>query len=710
MQEERAMTTPTAGPAFAERYHLEEEIGRGGAAVVYAAADLRHGRRVAVKVMHREPAAAEARERFLSEIRIAAGLNHPHILPLHDSGVADGSLYYVMPLVDGGSLRERLLRERQLPLADAVRITCDVADALDCAHRHGVVHRDVKPENILFVEGHAAVADFGIARALQSAPDAARTDPGLVIGTPEYICPEAYDGVELDGRADQYALACVLYEMLAGQPPFTAATPQAVALRHMADAVPPLTTVRPDVPAAVARAVEQAMAKSPAARFPSTLAFADVLRETLAGTDVTAMRSVAVLPFANLGGLPEDDPLADGIGDEILQVLTRIEGLHVASRTSARALHGRGLDVRAIAGELRVGAVLEGTVQRAGARLRVTVQLVNARDGYLLWSDRYDRAMADVFAIQDEIARNVTRALQVILRDDRPPARAFTRDVRAYEYYLRGRQYFRQTRRKSLLCAREMFQRAVALDDGFARAWAGVADCCSLLHMYFPESGADLSLADQASGRALALAPDDGAAHAARGFTLWRLQHVPEAEAEFTEAVRLDPSCFEALYFHARLAFSAGRTEQAAALFEAAARVQEDYQARFFAAQSLEALGRHEEARTAYRRALQSAEQHMELNPDDPRAATMCAVSLCRLGRRDEGLAWAERARAIDPDDPGVMYNVACLYALEGQADLAIDCLEQALRAGFGGGDWIAHDPDLDSLRDLPRFQRLAWK
>ncbi len=205
------MTTPTIGLAFADHYRLEEEIGHGGAATVYAAADLRHGRRVAVKVLHRELAAGEGQGRFLSEIRIAAGLSHPHILPLHDSGVAGGSLYYVMPLVEGGSLRDRLLRERQLPLADAVHITCDVAEALDCAHRHGVVHRDVKPENILFVEGHAAVADFGIARALQQPASATRTDPGLVIGTPAYICPEAYDGVELDGRADQYALACVLY-------------------------------------------------------------------------------------------------------------------------------------------------------------------------------------------------------------------------------------------------------------------------------------------------------------------------------------------------------------------------------------------------------------------------------------------------------------------------------------------------------------------
>jgi tetratricopeptide (TPR) repeat protein len=255
-----------------------------------------------------------------------------------------------------------------------------------------------------------------------------------------------------------------------------------------------------------------------------------------------------------------------------------------------------------------------------------------------------------------------------------------------------------------------MFQRAIALDDGFARAWAGVADCCSLLDMFYPGGGADLDLADQASAKALALAPGDAAAHAARGFALWRLKRVPAAEAAFAEATRLDPSAFDAHYFHARLLFGLGRIEEAAAHFEAAARVQEDYQARFFAAQSWMALGRTSESEAAYARALQVAQQHMELNPDDPRAATMCAVSLCRLGRKDEGLAWAERASAIDPEDPSVAYNVACLYALEGQPERALDSLEQAFRAGFGGREWIAHDPDLDSLRGHPRFQRLVWK
>jgi len=646
-------------------------------------------------------------ERFLHEIRIAAGLNHPHIVPVYDSGEAGGMLYYVMPAAQGATLRQRLEREPRLPLDEALHVASDIAEALDGAHRKGVIHRDVKPENILLLEGHAALSDFGIARALHSAvAGLPHTDPGMAIGTPEYMSPESFtDGAELDERADQYSLACVVYEMLAGHPPFTGAMPNLVAMRHMTDAVPPLVTVRPDVPPGVARAVERALAKSPADRHPTVRDFAVALLDV--GADA-AEPSVAVLPFVNLAGLPEDEPLADGITEEIITALARIEGLRVAPRTSVFVFKGRGTDARTAASQLRVGAVLEGSIRRAGDRLRVSVQLVGARDGYLMWSERYDRDVRDVFAIQDEIAQSVARVLSGLLRDGRGPlASTPTRDVRAYEAYLRGRQYFRQTRKKSLQYAREMFQRALALDPSFALALTGVADCCALLHMYYPEAEADLGLADEASARSLVLAPDLAQAHATRGFVLWRLKRTDEAVAEFERAQRMDPMQFEARYFHARLCFGSGDIARAAQLFEAAARAREDYQARFFAAQSYAALGRGDEAQAAYARALQVSLEHLELNPDDPRAATMCAVSLCRLGRLEEGLAYAARAREIDPDDAGVTYNIACLYALEGQSDHALECLEQALHHGFGARDWIANDPDLASLRDDPRFKAL---
>jgi len=702
---------PRLQTALAGRYTLGQEIGRGGMATVYRAHDLKHDRRVAVKVLLPEVAASVGSDRFLQEIRFVAGLNHPHILPLHDSGEADGFLYYVMPYVEGETLRDKLKREKQASVEDTLALADSVASALDHAHRHGVIHRDIKPENILLQEGEAVVTDFGVARPLTRTAAESRAEAGLAVGTPEYLSPEACAGDrDLDGRSDEYALACVLYEMLAGHPPFTAATPQGVAARHLSDAVPPLATVRPDIPANMSRAIMTALAKKPADRYPSLQAFADALRSASADHEEAAARSVAVLPFANLGGGADEEFLSDGVTDEIITALTHIEGLRVVSRTSVFAYKRTHWDVRAIGRQLHVRSVLEGGVQRKDDRLRVSVRLVNVADGYLLWSDLYDRQMRDVFAIQDEISQNVARALRVILTDDerRTLARVPTRDVEAYEAYLRGLAFFRQTRRKSLHYAREMFQRAITLDPSFALAWAGVADCCSLLNMYFPFSEPDLGLADEASARALALDPELSDAHAARGFALWRMKRADAAGAEFEAAMRLDPKQFEARYFYARLCYQRGDPEHAAELFEDAARAREDYQARFFAAQSYATLGRAAEAEAAYRRALHVVQQHLALNPDDPRAATMCAVSLCRLGDKGEGLRWAERALAIDPDDPGVIYNVACLYALEGRPDEAISCLSRALEAGFGAREWIVQDPDLASLRGDPRYQALV--
>ncbi len=420
-------------------------------------------------------------------------------------------------------------------------------------------------------------------------------------------------------------------------------------------------------------------------------------------------KSIAVLPFANFGNSPDNEYLSDGITEEIINALTRVEGLSVVSRTSAFAYKGKSEDVRRIGRQLDVEAVLEGSVQVVGNRLRVTTQLVDVAGGFHLWSERFDREMKDVFAIEDEIAENVVRALRLFLREDerRALAKLPTSNVRAYEYFLRGRQFLHQSRKKSLEFAREMFRRAIDVDPGYALAYAGVANASALIHMYYPSSEGNLEQADVASSKALELDPELGDAHAARGFALSMLKRFDEAEREFQTAMRIDPKLYEARYFYARSCFQQGRLAEAARLFDEAAQVREDYQAVFFAAQSYEALGNQSDAQIRYRQALQVAEKHMELNPDDPRAATMRAVSLCRLGQPQEGLHWAQQALAIDPEDAGVRYNVACLYALEGEADMAIDCLEEAIRVGFGNRGWIEHDPDLSAIRDHPRFRAL---
>jgi adenylate cyclase len=424
----------------------------------------------------------------------------------------------------------------------------------------------------------------------------------------------------------------------------------------------------------------------------------------------SAPRSVAVLPFVNLSGDPGDDHLADGLSEEVINVLAKVPELQVASRTSAFTYKGTSRDIRTIGRELNVGSVLEGSLKRSGNRIRVTTQLVSVADGYHLWSERFDSEMEDVFAIEDRIAEQVARALRVVLKNQtwESPQRLRPSDIKAYEYYFRGQQFLLHPRIKSLGFAREMFDRAIQVDPAYAPAWAGAAEAAALIHMYYPSRKEELEDADRASQEALRLASTLAEAHAARGLTLFLMRRTEEAEEAFQEAIRLDPHLFQARYFHGRACFQEGRLEEAAAEFQEAARIREDdYQAAFLAAQSSEALGREEEARIRLAEALRVVEKHMELNPDDPRAATMRAVSLCRLGRPEEGLQWAEKALEIDPEDAGVQYNVACLYSLEGEVDRAIRCLEEAFERGFHNKEWFKNDPDLDPLRADPRFQSL---
>ena len=417
-------------------------------------------------------------------------------------------------------------------------------------------------------------------------------------------------------------------------------------------------------------------------------------------------RSVAVLPFTTMGADPDTELLGVGLSDQILTDLAKVGDLRVASRTSSFALGTAGLDVREVGRRLGVRAVLEGSVQRAGDRVRVTTQLVSAEDGYHLWSERYDRTVEDLFRIEDEIAEGVARVLKAILRDSERQAlaRAPTKEIGAYEAYLKGRGFYLQRRRRSLAYAREMFEQAIKMDPDFALAHAGLAETIALTAMYYPAATADLAAADAASRRAVALDPELAEAHVARGAVLIVRDELEGAKAAFRRAVALDPRSFEARYLHGRACFQAGDLEEAVRLFDEAGELVEDYQAAFFGAQARAALGGDALACQAYEAALGVAERHMLLNPDDPRAATMRAVSLCRLGRTAEGLEWGERAVRIDPDDAGVRYNVACLYALAGQRERALRCVEEAVSVGFGNRAWLEHDPDLESIRGDPRF------
>jgi serine/threonine protein kinase/Flp pilus assembly protein TadD len=707
--------------ALAGRYLLEREVGRGGMATVHLAQDLKHRRAVAVKVLHPELAANVGADRFLREIEIAAGLNHPHILTLIDSGSVERLLYYVMPFVEGESLRGRLSRERRLPVGEAVELARKVAGALAYAHSRGVVHRDIKPENVMLHQGEPMVTDFGIARAL-SGEGESLTQTGLSLGTPAYMSPEQASGEHgIDGRSDIYSLGCMLYEMLAGEPPFTGPTVQAVIVKRFTELVRPVRALRSEVPEEIERALLRALARAPGERFATAADFSQALSlgtrtppdgapTTVVTASHRAVHSIAVLPFADMSPAKDQDYFCEGIAEEIINALTKLDALQVASRSSAFAFKGKNQDIRQVGEQLNVATVMEGSVRKAGNRLRITAQLIKVSDGYHLWSERYDRDLEDVFAVQDEIAANIVKALRVVLTEEQRRAieRPHTGNVEAYEFYLRGRQYFYQFREKGLQFARRMFSRAIEIDPSYARAYAGIADCSSQLYKYWDASSANLEQAESASRKALELAPDLAEAHAARGFALTLGGSHDEANREFETAIQLDPKLYEGYLYYANGRFAEGNLAEAARLFDRAAAVRtEDYQAHGLAGLCYAGLHREAEARAAFERAGRAAERHLELNPDDPRALYLGAIAWCRLGQVERGLEWGDRALALDPEDAGVLYNVACLNAVAGRPGRALELLEHGVQSGFGHKEWIEHDPDLEALHGDPRYQAL---
>ena len=680
-------------------------------ATVYLARDPRHDRTVAIKVLNQDVAASLGTERFLQEIKTVASLTHPHIVPVHDSGETGGMLYYVMPHIQGETLRDRINREKHLPPAEAVRLSRTLASALDFAHRHGVVHRDIKPENIMLFEGEPLILDFGIAKAISAAGGESLTRTGIAIGTPAYLSPEQASGEsQLDGRSDQYSLACVVYEMIAGAPPFVANTAQGVIAKRFSERPKPLPA-ESNLPAAASEVLLRALSLDPADRYLTVSEFASALGRAIpAEVADTGRRSIAVLPFTNMSADADNEFFTDGISEEIINALTKVRALDVASRTSAFAFKGNKDDISAIGRKLKVHTVLEGSVRKAGNRLRISTQLIDVATSFQMWSERYDREMEDVFAIQDEIATSIVNALKVVLteKEEKAIKKVPTQSVRAYEYYLRGRQLFHQRRAETLDAAEDLYRRAIALDPDYALAFAGLADCSCF--RFFEHAGGDeaLAQAESASRRALKLDPELAEAHASRGLALTYQRRFDEASEEFERAMELDAALYEGPWYFARSLQAQGKLEQAVVLYERAAELRvDDYQSPIFAAICYRSLGRIDDGHAASLRGVAAAERALALNPGDSRALYLGAGELQYLGDSARSEEWARRAVQADPTNPLMLYNIGCLHAVGGRAGLSLDHLERAMELGMRNIDWLMTDPDLASVRNDPRFAAL---
>jgi TolB-like protein/Flp pilus assembly protein TadD len=418
--------------------------------------------------------------------------------------------------------------------------------------------------------------------------------------------------------------------------------------------------------------------------------------------------SIAVLSFDDMSPEKDQEYLCDGIAEEILNRLAQIQNLRVASRTSSFRFKGQPTDVGNIGRQLNVATVLEGSVRKSGDQLRITTQLANAEDGYHLWSQSYDRKLEQIFEIQNDIATSVAEALEVTLQTGPTERLCTTDDAQAYDYYLQGVHYFHRWGLRNVHFSIDMFAKAVKIDPNYARAWAALADSYAMICMYWDASEENLAGANSASGRALELLPGLAESHVSRGLYHFANRNNREAIAEFETALRLDPESFEACYFYARVLFQRGEMDLAAELFEKAERIRpDDFQAPTFLRQIYRSLGREEEAQAAARRALKGAEEHLELYPDDTRALNLGCAALVESGDKARAMQWAERSLTIDGANPDTLYNVACSYALLGESDRALDCLERANLRGMSIAEWIRNDSDLASLHDDPRFQKL---
>jgi adenylate cyclase len=420
--------------------------------------------------------------------------------------------------------------------------------------------------------------------------------------------------------------------------------------------------------------------------------------------------SIAVLSFSDMSPVRDQEYFCDGIAEEIISNLSRIRGLRVSSRTSSFAFKSKTEDVRSIGKKLGVATVLEGSVRKSGNQIRISAQLIKTDDGCHLWSEHYDRELKDIFAIQDEIARSIAATLKIALtpRESSAIGRAPTTDLEAYDYYLRGRQFFYQYKRKGIEFALKMFTRAIEIDPGFVRAYAGIADCSSFIYMYGGSHDTHREQADAMSRKALKLDPDSAEAHASRGVACALKKDYATAEEEFDEAIHFDPMSFEAYYFYARTCFVQGNLRKAIQLYEKAMEVNpQDYQSPLLVAQSYMDLGEEEKARESRLRGIKIAEARLMLNPDDSRALYMGANGFVGLGDYPQGLEWAKQALAIDGDEPMVLYNVACIQAMAKKYDDALDSLENAVKNGLNQKGWLEHDSNLDPLRSSPRYKKL---
>jgi serine/threonine protein kinase/cytochrome c-type biogenesis protein CcmH/NrfG len=727
-------------------YRVTSKLGAGGMGVVYEAEDTRLGRHVALKLLPVDLAQdAASLQRFQREARAASALNHPGICTVYAIEQHEANHFIVMELLEGETLAE-MIRRRAFPLDTMLDLAVQIADALESAHAKGIVHRDLKPANIIITpRGQAKILDFGLAKIEIARKDgdgdsemltAARahdlTQAGTTLGTVAYMSPEQARGLPTDSRTDLFSFGTVLYQMVTGVLPFqgdtTAVTYDAILNRQPA----PLTQLNPSLPASLDRLIEKALEKDRNFRYQSATELkTDLLRlkreldsggrraaemssdsQREAAQEASA-QSLAVLYLENQSGVKDDEYLRDGITEDIITELSKIKGLKIFSRPTVLAFRDKTVTPAHVGQQIGAAYVLTGSLRRAGNRLRITAQLIDTRTDFPLWSERYDREMADVFELQDEIARNIAEALRVTLTPQEQEALASkpTESAQAYDLFLRGRSYTRRMTRQDLEFALQMFDNAVAIDPGFALAHAAIATAAAQYYYHYDRSPGWMERAVGASRRASELQNDAPEVLVAEAWILSAEHSYDRAIEKLIRAIERKPDSESAYYLLGRVLFAAGRYQEVIDMSETAiTHSGENYNIYVPIANALGALSKTDALRKFQQRRIQVFEKHIQTFPEDPRARVLLATDYASTGRHEDAIREASFALALRPNDAIVAYNVACVYGKMGRKGEAMEAMMRAWNSGWRDQTWTRRDPDLEILHGDPEFDRLYPK
>ena len=724
-------------------YHITSQLGEGGMGVVYEAEDINLGRHVALKFL--SPAMANDEgllQRFQREARAASALNHPNICTIHGIEQHESEHFIVMELLDGESLGDRI-RRGPLDIETVLTLGVQIADALESAHSKGIVHRDLKPANIFVTaRGQAKILDFGLAKIDRNKPDAASnvptaiadglTSPGTAMGTVAYMSPEQARGAITDARTDLFSFGTILYQMATGVMPFQGETSAVVFDAILNKPPKPLSEVNSLLPEELGRIISQALEKDRDLRYQNATDIKIALKrlkrdldsgrhsgETSSAIHASRMpsastpvheHSIAVLYFENLSGMKEDEYLRDGITEDITTELSKIKRLKTFSRAMVLNFRDKPVTAGQVGNELGASYVLTGSLRRAGNRLRINAQLIDAATDFPLWSERYDREMEDVFAVQDEIASKIAAALRITLSPQEQQALAAkpTENLQAYDLYLRGRNYARRVGRQDMMFALQMYENAVALDPNFALAHAGLATVCAEYYWHFERNQAWLDRAIASTRIASAKGTEAPEVKLAEAWVDYAEGRYEMAVDTMRKALETHPDLEGGYYLLGRALFESGRYQEIVDMMEEAlSHAGENYNTVMPIHNALGALGKKDAMMNFVHREMAVYEEALKKTPEDARVRVLLAGNYALLGRFDEAKREADMAMALRPDDAMILYNTACAFCAMDNAKDAMIAIKKAWESGYRNAAWTRQDPDLSLLHGDPEFERL---